>query len=68
MAPVFVAPLAELLWRNAGWPASVPINLLLSAALAALMAFVYWQLLDPLGRLLQRRETKILNVVTVEVE
>ena len=51
-----------------GWPDAVPVNLLLSAVLAALTAFAYWQTLGPLGRLLQRRETKILGVVTVEVE
>jgi hypothetical protein len=68
MAPVFLPPLAALLWRLGGWPEAVPVNLLLSAALAALTAFAYWQTLAPLGRLLQRRETKILGVVTVEVE
>ena len=68
MTPVFVPPLAELLWRLGGWPDAVPVNLLLSAALATLTAFAYWQTLAPLGRLLQRRETKILGVVTVEVE
>lgn len=68
MVPVFVPPLAELLWQLAGWPAAVPVNLLLSVMLAALTALAYWQTLGPLGRLLQRRETKILGVVTVEVE
>ena len=68
MAPAFVPPLAELLWRQAGWPGVVPVNLMLSVLLAALAAFAYWQTLGPLGRLLQRRETKILEVVTVEVE
>jgi ABC-2 type transport system permease protein len=68
MAPVFVAPLAELLWRQAGWTDLVPVNLLFSFALAALTAFVYWTTLGPMGRLLQRRETKILNVVSLEVE
>ncbi|MGO8839350.1 MAG: hypothetical protein ACLQQ0_18225, partial [Limisphaerales bacterium] len=68
MTPVFIPPLAELLWRQAGWPDVVPVNLILSALLAALAALVYWQTLGPLGRLLQRRETKILGVVTVEVE
>jgi ABC-2 type transport system permease protein len=68
MAPVFVPPLAELLWRKAGWSSLVPINLILSITLAGVMALVYWQLLEPLGRLLQRRETKILGIVTVEVE
>jgi hypothetical protein len=68
MAPAFVPPLAELLWRLAGWPDVVPVNLILSVLLAALAAVAYWQTLGPLGRLLQRRETKILGVVTVEVE
>jgi hypothetical protein len=68
MAPAFAPPLAELLWRLAGWPSVVPVNLILSFLLAALAAFAYQQTLGPLGRLLQRRETKILGVVTVEVE
>src|ERR1035437_6606916 len=68
MAPAFAPPLAELLWRLAGWPGVVPGNLNLSVLLAALAAVAYWQTLGPLGRLLQRRETKILGVVTVEVE
>ena len=68
MTPAFAPPLAELLWRMAGWPDVVPVNLILSILLATLAAVAYWQTLGPLGRLLQRRETKILGVVTVEVE
>jgi hypothetical protein len=68
VAPVFLGPLGELLWRLAGGSDAVPVNLILSAALAALTIYVYFLLLDPMGRLLQRRETRILNVVTVEVE
>jgi len=68
MAPAFIPPLAERLWRLAGWPELVPVNLILSILLLALAAWAYWQSLNPLGRLLQRRETKILGVVTVEVE
>ncbi len=68
MFPVFVPPLAELLWRLAGWSNLVPVNLLLSVALTALMGLLYWQVLGPMGRLLQRRETRILAIVTVEVE
>jgi ABC-2 type transport system permease protein len=68
MSPAFVPPLAQFLWRRAGWPNAVPVNLILSATLMAFMAFAYWQTLGPLGRLLQRRETRILGVVTVEVE
>lgn len=68
MAPAFAPPLAELLWQMAGWPRAVPVNLLLSVTVAALAAVAYWRTLEPLGRLLQRRETKILGVVTLEVE
>lgn len=68
MLPVFLPPLAGFLWQQIGWPDAVPVNLILSIALAGLMALIYWQSLRPLGRLLQRRETKILGVVTVEVE
>jgi hypothetical protein len=68
MAPACVPPLVEFLWRDLGWPDVVPVNLLLSVALAALVALAYWQALRPLGRLLQSRETRILAVVTAEVE
>ena len=68
MAPVFAAPLAELIWRDAGLPSTVPVNLLISAALAGCTALLYWKLLGPLGRLLQRRETKILSAITSEQE
>jgi hypothetical protein len=63
-----VPPLLEWLWVKAGWPALVPVNLLLSLLLAALAALVYWRSLEPLGRMLQRREIKILNTVTAEQE
>ncbi len=68
LVPVFVPPLLEWLWRLAEMPAWVPVNLILSALLAALTAALYWQALGPLGRLLQRREIKILNTVTAEQE
>jgi hypothetical protein len=68
ISPVFVPPLAGWLWQKAGLPGWIPINLILSLALAALAAFIYWQTLQTFGQWLQRRETKILGVVTVEVE
>jgi hypothetical protein len=68
MVPVFVPPLLELLWRLAGWPVLVPVNLILSVLLATLTAILYWQTLGLFGRLLQRREIKILNIVTAEQE
>jgi hypothetical protein len=68
MAPLFLPPLAGLLSVRLGGPPAMLINLALSAVMAATMAFVYWQLLGPLSRLLQRRETQILSIVTVDVE
>jgi hypothetical protein len=68
MVPVFVPPLLELLWQLAGWPVLFPVNLILSVLLATLTAILYWQTLGLFGRLLQRREIKILNIVTAEQE
>jgi hypothetical protein len=68
MSPVFIAPLLDLLWDKIGGPAYVPVNLIVSVLLCGVMISVYWLTLPALGRLLQRRETKILSVVTVEVE
>lgn len=68
MSPVFIGPLLELFWRRADLPGFVPVNLICSALLCGLMTILYWQTLAPLGRLLQRREIKILGVITVEVE
>jgi ABC-2 type transport system permease protein len=68
MLPVFFGPLLELLWRHWNLPAFVPINLVFSAAFFFFTAFIYWIALRQLGSLLQRRETKILRVITVEVE
>jgi hypothetical protein len=68
MAPVFAAPLLAWLWHRAGLPAFVPVNLICSALLCGVLILIYWLALTPLGRLLQRREAKILGVVTVEVE
>jgi ABC-type multidrug transport system permease subunit len=68
MLPVFAGPLLELLWRRSDLPDFVPVNFICSALLCGVMVFAYWQLLAPMGRLLHRRETKILGVITVEVE
>ncbi len=68
LLPVLAGPLLEMLWRRLQWPDFVPVNLICSALLLVVMAIIYWQTLEPLGRLLQRRETKILSVITVEVE
>lgn len=68
IAPIFLPAFSEWVWRRAGLPAFIPVNLILSAALCSAMVLIYWQTLEPLGRLLQRRETKILESVTAEVE
>jgi hypothetical protein len=68
MLPVFVPALLEWVWRLAGWPVLVPVNLILSVLLATLTAILYWRTLGPLGRLLQQREIRILNIVTAEQE
>lgn len=68
MSPVFIGPLLEMFWQRFGLPDFVPINLICSALFCGLMIILYWQALAPLGRLLQRREIKILSVITVEVE
>jgi len=68
LAPVFVPPALERLWQFADWPALVPVNLIGSVALAAVVGFVYVRSLGAYGRLLQRRELKILDIVTAEQE
>ncbi len=68
MFPVFFGPFAGFLWHYWELPAFIPVNLIFSALFCGLMVFVYWMTLAPLGRLLQRRETKILGVISVEVE
>jgi hypothetical protein len=68
MLPVFLGPLVAFIWQHWDLPAFVPVNLIFSILFCGLMVLIYWQTLTPLGRLLQRRETKILGVITVEVE
>jgi hypothetical protein len=68
LSPALIPPAAgfavERLW---GASASL-VNLLLSLVLAALAVLAYWRLLGPIGRLLHRRETTILQTVSVDVE
>jgi len=68
MLPVFFGPLLELFWHRLQWPDFMPVNLICSALFCGFVALVYWQTLAPLGRLLQRRETKILAAITIETE
>ena len=68
LLPVFVPPLAEYLARLAGLPRAIPLNALLSLVLAGAVAAGYARLLHPLAGLLQRRETRILEAVSADVE
>ena len=68
MLPVFMPPLLDYFWRIGGGSAFLPVNLLLSLLLAALVAFIYVRTLGPLGCLLQSREIKILDTVTAGQE
>jgi hypothetical protein len=66
IAPVFLAPVGA--WLLASWLPAGPANLLISSLLLALAALCYRLALPPLGNLLQRREQRILDIVTHEVE
>ena len=68
LTPAFLPPLAGYVLERVGVARADVINLLLSLVLAAATAFVYWRSLGPIGRLLQRRETKILQTVSATVE
>jgi ABC-2 type transport system permease protein len=68
LLPIYLSPLAELLWRLCEGPAFVPVNLLSSIAIAGVSLLVYRVALNPLGRLLQSREIDVLNTVTAELE
>jgi len=71
--PFTVLPLAlpaalGALFEHLGWLPAAAVNLTLSALLCLAAALLYGATLEPLGRLLQRREQAILLVVTQEVE
>jgi ABC-2 type transport system permease protein len=68
LTPTFLPPLAGYLSGRYGGPDPSLVNVLLSIALGAGMASIYWWSLGPLGRLLHRRETRILATVSVDVE
>jgi len=68
VGPVFLPPIAGLLLSKVNWLPAAPATLLLSALLLAALGPLYRLSLDGLGNLLLRREQKILEVVTLEVE
>jgi hypothetical protein len=68
LTPAFLPPLAGYLSQRFGGPPASIVNLGLSLVMALVTAFAYRQTLAPLGRLLSRREQKILATVSVDVE
>jgi len=68
MAPVFLPAALGLLCDRIGWLPGAAVTLSCALLLAILSALFYWLTWEPLGRLLQRREQGILQVVTQEVE
>jgi hypothetical protein len=68
MSPAFIPPLAGFLWERAGGPPAALVNLVLSLAMAGVAVLAYGRLLRPIGRLLHRREMKILETVSADVE
>ena len=68
VVPAFMAPIGGAMMSWVGWLPAAWGNLLISCMLLALAVLSYYRVLAPLGGLLQRREKKILDVVTHEVE
>ena len=68
MFPIVIPAILGVVSGHYHWLPAWLVTLALSALLAAAAGALYWFTLAPLGRLLQRREQKILQVVTQEVE
>ena len=68
MLPLFVPVGLGWMCAHFNWLPGAVVMLAGAALLALVSALVYWRTLGPLGNLLQRREQRILQVVTQEVE
>ena len=68
MLPAMLPALLQVLQDALGLWESVPLQLITSLVLLLLAVILYQALLPGQGRLLQRREKAILDVVTREVE
>lgn len=68
IAPLFLVPLLGWLLGKLDWLPMGVIHCLLAALILGVFVVLYGISLPPLGRLLGRREQKILEVVTQEVE
>lgn len=66
--PLFIPAGLGWMCDHFNWLPGTIVMLGGSAFLALASVFIYWQMLEPMGNLLQRREQKILQVVTQQVE
>lgn len=66
--PLFIPAALGWVLERLGWLPGWLVNLVVSALLTALAAWLYRLALVPTGRLLQRRETEILRAVTAVTE
>ena len=68
MLPLFVPPTLDLFLSKVTSLPSGIFNIIFSILLFLIIAFFYRLSLEPLGNLLQKREKKILEIVTREIE
>ena len=68
LLPILIPAGLQLIATGLEWPAWIPFNLLATAAVLAGTVWLYLGVLPIQGRLLQRREQKILREVTEEIE
>ncbi len=68
LIPVFIGPAAELLLNLSTPVTALPVNLIVSMLVAFAAFACYRWFLPSLGQQLQQRETKILEVLTADVE
>ncbi len=68
MAPAFIPTALNYAFAHFGWLPWLPVNLLASIVILALVIGLYWLLLPFQGRLLQAAEKRILREVTEETE
>jgi ABC-2 type transport system permease protein len=68
MLPVLFVPVVGWIVSGLGWLPAGPTNVLVALLLLGPLVFFYLLSLEPLGKLLLKREKKILEVVTKEIE
>jgi ABC-2 type transport system permease protein len=68
MLPMVIPQMLQFVCSFFDWARWVPVNLVATLALLAAAGFLYWLLLPLEGQLLLRREQRILQEVTEEVE